>query len=69
MDGNLNLDIALVVLDEQFPFVRCIISLIPGTSAVGDSRIAWCAEVSDQILALGELLSLKTEHCTDTHQR
>ncbi|MPN62445.1 hypothetical protein SDC9_210193 [bioreactor metagenome] len=69
MDCHLDLDITPVVLDEQRPLVRGVGRMISSLSPIGDRGIAGDAEVPDQILALGELLFLKTQHSTHSHER
>ena len=62
MDGNLDLDITDIVLLEEFPLLQVMMGKVTGTAAIGLCCLARNTEVSDEFLALGHLLFIKTEY-------
>ena len=68
LDGLLYLHIPAVISFEGGPLVRRVHGQVPGPATVGLRRSTGLAEVFDEVLALGELLFVQTQHGTDALQ-
>ena len=67
LDGHLRLNITEVIRFEERPLFRGVCRIMSKRVAI--PRFGGGAEITDQVLALFELLLLQTQHCADTFQR